>query len=169
MKKSICNRAKVDVHFSKKQNQTKGNKMAKKFFMAAMAAVLAVTFTACSSISTGTTVHGMKLSDSDVTTVPVHVNGEIWGVYLFGILPLMTGSSAAPGSTTLFKDTVRTAFPPPQRKSGVFDFKSPGSASRRGNCRLQKKDRLHQLKCNRSPLVRTASAERFHAFFMTLR
>ena len=107
MKKSICNRAKVDVHFSKKQNQTKGNKMAKKFFMAAMAAVLAVTFTACSSISTGTTVHGMKLSDSDVTTVPVHVNGEIWGVYLFGILPLMTGSSAAPGSMTLFKDTVR--------------------------------------------------------------
>ncbi len=94
MKKSICNRAKVDVHFSKKQNQTKGNKMAKKFFMAAMAAVLAVTFNACSSISTG-------------TTVPVHVNGEIWGVYLFGILPLMTGSSAAPGSTTLFKDTVR--------------------------------------------------------------
>ena len=74
--------------------------MAKKFFMAAMAAVLAVTFTACSSISTGTTVHGMKLSDSDVTTVPVHVNGEIWGVYLFGILPLMTGSSRIRSAST---------------------------------------------------------------------
>lgn len=56
---------------------------------------------------TGTTVHGMKLSDSDVTTVPVHLNGEIWGIYLFGLLPLMAGSSTSPGATTMFKDTVR--------------------------------------------------------------
>ena len=81
--------------------------MARKFFMAAMAATLAVVFTACSSIMTGTTVHGMKLSDSDVTTVPVHLNGEIWGIYLFGLLPLMAGSSTSPGATTMFKDTVR--------------------------------------------------------------
>ena len=81
--------------------------MARKFFMMAMAAALAVVFTACSSITPGTTVHGMKLSDSDVTTVPVHLNGEIWGIYLFGLLPLMAGSSTSPGSSTVFKDTVR--------------------------------------------------------------
>ena len=49
----------------------------------------------------------MKLSDSDVTTVPVHLNGEIWGIYLFGLLPLMARSSTSPGATTMFKDTVR--------------------------------------------------------------
>ena len=81
--------------------------MARKFFMMAMAAALAVVLTACSSIMHGTTVHGMKLSDSDVTTVPVHLNGEIWGIYLFGLLPLMAGSSTSPGSSTVFKDTVR--------------------------------------------------------------
>lgn len=85
----------------------KDQAMARKFFMMAMAAALAVVFTACSSIMPGTTVHGMKLSDSDVTTVPVHLNGEIWGIYLFGLLPLMAGSSTSPGSSTVFKDTVR--------------------------------------------------------------
>ena len=81
--------------------------MTRKIFTTVMSAALAVVFTACSSIMPGTTVQGKQLSDSDVTTVPVHLNGEIWGIYLFGLLPLMAGSSTSPGSSTVFKDTVR--------------------------------------------------------------
>ncbi len=79
----------------------------KKVFAAAMAVTLSVLFTACSSVSTGTNLHDMKLSESNDLETIAHLNGDVWGVYLFGILPLFTGSTATPGTCAVFKDTVR--------------------------------------------------------------
>lgn len=79
----------------------------KKVFSAAMAVTLSVLFTACSSVSTGTNLHDMKLSESNDLETIAHLNGDVWGVYLFGILPLFTGSTATPGTCAVFKDTVR--------------------------------------------------------------
>lgn len=79
----------------------------KKVFAAAMAVTLSVLFTACSSVTTGTNLHDMKLSESNELQTIAHLNGDVWGIYLFGILPLFTGSSATPGSCAVFKDTVR--------------------------------------------------------------
>ena len=81
--------------------------MMKKVFAAAMAATLSVLFTACSSVTTGTNLHDMKLSESNDLQTIAHLNGDVWGIYLFGILPLFTGSTATPGSCAVFKDTVR--------------------------------------------------------------
>ena len=81
--------------------------MMKKVFAAAMAVTLSVLFTACSSVSTGTNLHDMKLSESNDLETIAHLNGDVWGVYLFGILPLFTGSTATPGTCAVFKDTVR--------------------------------------------------------------
>ena len=81
--------------------------MMKKFFTAAMAVTLALTFTACSSLYTGTNLHEMKLAESESLHTIAHINAEVWGVYLFGILPLFTGSTASPGACAVFKDTVR--------------------------------------------------------------
>ena len=72
-----------------------------------MAVTLSVLFTACSSVSTGTNLHDMKLSESNDLETIAHLNGDVWGVYLFGILPLFTGSTATPGTCAVFKDTVR--------------------------------------------------------------
>lgn len=79
----------------------------KKVFAAAMAVTLSVLFTACSSVTTGTNLHDMKLSESNDLQTIAHLNGDVWGIYLFGILPLFTGSTATPGSCAVFKDTVR--------------------------------------------------------------
>ncbi len=79
----------------------------KKVFAAAMAVTLSVLFTACSSVTTGTNLHDMKLSESNELQTIAHLNGDVWGIYLFGILPLFTGSSATPGSCAVFKDTFR--------------------------------------------------------------
>ncbi len=79
----------------------------KKVFAAAMAVTLSVLFTACSSVTTGTNLHDMKLSESNELQTIAHLNGDVWGIYLFGILPLFTGSTATPGSCAVFKDTVR--------------------------------------------------------------
>ena len=79
----------------------------KKVFAAAMAVTLSVLFTACSSVTTGTNMHDMKLSESNELQTIAHLNGDVWGIYLFGILPLFTGSTATPGSCAVFKDTVR--------------------------------------------------------------
>ena len=81
--------------------------MMKKVFAAAMAVTLSVLFTACSSVTTGTNLHDMKLSESNDLQTIAHLNGDVWGIYLFGILPLFTGSTATPGSCAVFKDTVR--------------------------------------------------------------
>ena len=72
-----------------------------------MAVTLSVLFTACSSVTTGTNLHDMKLSESNELQTIAHLNGDVWGIYLFGILPLFTGSTATPGSCAVFKDTVR--------------------------------------------------------------
>ncbi len=71
---------------------------------AAVAAVFA--FSACSSVEFATTLNDQRLTESTNLTSLGHVNGEIWGIYLFDIA-LVTGSAANPGSMTCFNNTVR--------------------------------------------------------------
>ena len=98
--------------------------MMKKVFAAAMAVTLSVLFTACSSVTTGTNLHDMKLSESNDLQTIAHLNGDVWGIYLFGILPLFTGSTATPGSCAVFKDTVRldNAVSMLSKKAAALDF-----------------------------------------------
>ncbi|MBO4305315.1 MAG: hypothetical protein J6A21_12090 [Lentisphaeria bacterium] len=74
------------------------------FVLAAAAAVFA--FSACSSMEYATTLNDQRLTVSPELTSLGHVNGEIWGLYLFDIA-LLTGSSVRPGSMVCFNDTVR--------------------------------------------------------------
>lgn len=79
----------------------------KKFIMTAISAALALSFTACSSVRTGTNLHEIKLTETDNVQTIAHMHADVWGVYLFGLLPLFTGSTATPGACAIFKDTVR--------------------------------------------------------------
>ena len=74
------------------------------FVLAAAAAVFA--FSACSSMEYATTLNDQRLTASPELTSLGHVNGEIWGLYLFDIA-LLSGSSVRPGSMVCFNDTVR--------------------------------------------------------------
>ena len=79
----------------------------KKILMTAVSAALALAFTACSSVRTGTNLHDMKLTETDNVQTIAHMHADVWGVYLFGLLPLFTGSTTTPGACAIFKDTVR--------------------------------------------------------------
>ena len=81
--------------------------MMKKIFMTAVSAALALAFTACSSVRTGTNLHEIKLTETDNVQTIAHMQADVWGVYLFGLLPLFTGSTSTPGTCAIFKDTVR--------------------------------------------------------------
>ena len=80
--------------------------MLKKVMIAAAAAVVALSFTACSSIQVATTLNNEKITTAENATSLAHINGEIWGIYLFSI-PLFTGSSTQPGRCADFSDTVQ--------------------------------------------------------------
>lgn len=79
----------------------------KRILMTAVSAALALAFTACSSVRTGTNLHEIKLTETDNVQTIAHMHADVWGVYLFGILPLFTGSTTTPGACAVFKDTVR--------------------------------------------------------------
>ena len=79
----------------------------KKILMTAVSAALALAFTACSSVRTGTNLHEIKLTETDNVQTIAHMHADVWGVYLFGLLPLFTGSTSTPGACAIFKDTVR--------------------------------------------------------------
>ncbi|MBR2365165.1 MAG: hypothetical protein IKA79_08175 [Lentisphaeria bacterium] len=80
--------------------------MLKKMMFALVAAAAVFTFSACSSVEYATTLNDQRLSASPELTSLGHVNGEIWGIYLFDIA-LVTGSSDRPGNMVCFSDTVR--------------------------------------------------------------
>ena len=80
--------------------------MLRKIMIAAVAAVAALSFTACSSIQVATTLNNEKITTAENATSLAHLNGEIWGIYLFSI-PLFTGSSTQPGRCAVFSDTVQ--------------------------------------------------------------
>lgn len=80
--------------------------MLKKMLTVFAAVAILVTFTACSSVEFATSLNDQRLTASTELTSLGHVNGEIWGIYLFDIA-LVTGSAANPGSMTCFNNTVR--------------------------------------------------------------
>ena len=80
--------------------------MLKKMMVVFAAAAAVFTFSACSSVEYATTLNDLRLTPSSELTSLGHVNGEIWGLYLFDIA-LVTGSATKPGNMTPFNDTVR--------------------------------------------------------------
>lgn len=80
--------------------------MLKKMLVVFVAVAAVITFSACSSMEYATTLNDQRLTASHELTSLGHVNGEIWGIYLFDIA-LVTGSASSPGSMTCFTDTVR--------------------------------------------------------------
>ncbi len=91
----------------KKRTKQEDMRMLKKILIVMAAATLAAGFTACSSVQVATTLNGQKLTEVDTAQTMGHLNGDIWGIYLFN-LPLFTGSSAQTGRCAIFKDTVQT-------------------------------------------------------------
>ncbi len=79
--------------------------MLKKMFAAGAAVMVAAALAGCSSMDTGTSLNGEKLTLPDSTNV-AHLNGNAWGVYFFG-LPLFAGSTSYPGTCAIFKDTIQ--------------------------------------------------------------
>ena len=80
--------------------------MFRKIMISAAAAAAALAFTACSSIQVATTLNNEKITTVENATSLAHLNGEIWGIYLFSI-PLFSGSSTQPGKCAIFTDTVQ--------------------------------------------------------------
>lgn len=78
----------------------------KKMMMLIAAAAAVLVMAGCSSIDVATTLNNQKLTDVPNAASLAHLNGDIWGVYLFN-LPLFTGSSKQPGRCAVFTDTVR--------------------------------------------------------------
>lgn len=67
------------------------------------ATLLLALLAGCSSVSTSRQLYGQELSAEGETIA--HVHASSWGVYLL-MLPLFTGSTAAPGTTVFGADTV---------------------------------------------------------------
>lgn len=79
--------------------------MLKKIIAAGAAVMVAAALAGCSSVDTGTSLNGIKLTNPETTNV-AHINGYTWGIYFFG-LPLFAGSTSHPGTCAVFKDTVQ--------------------------------------------------------------
>lgn len=79
--------------------------MFKKMMIALMCVGGLIALSACSSVQIATTLNNQKLTVGEGTSMG-HINGEIWGVYLFNV-PLVSGSSTKPGNPVYFTDTVK--------------------------------------------------------------
>jgi hypothetical protein len=79
--------------------------MLKKMIAVGAAVMVAAALAGCSSIDTGTSLNGEKLTLPESTNV-AHLNGYAWGIYFFG-LPLFAGSTSHPGTCAIFKDTIQ--------------------------------------------------------------
>ena len=108
-----------------------------KKMMVLIAAAVVLAMTGCSSIDVATTFNNVKITDVPNAGSLAHLNGDIWGIYLFN-LPLFTGSSKQPGRCAVFTDTVRVdnAVSMITRKASadfegttVTDIKTPISSS----------------------------------------
>ena len=78
----------------------------KKIMMLLLCAGMLAVLTGCTSVVTTNRFNDMRMGNPKTNQL-VQVNAEIWGVYLFGFLPLFAGSATVPGNTTLFTNTVR--------------------------------------------------------------
>lgn len=80
--------------------------MLKKF----IAAMLIISFSGvslfgCSTLKTGKELNGQMLTATNDEPV-AHIYGDTWGLYLFPLIPVITGDTDSPGSMTFFNDTV---------------------------------------------------------------
>lgn len=77
----------------------------KKMMLFISVAAVGLLFAGCASVEAvqGANLSGEKISNSG--TPIAHLNAQNWGIYLFSI-PLLTGSTEAPGSIAVLKDTV---------------------------------------------------------------
>lgn len=80
--------------------------MLKQFAAAVAALVLGAFFAGCSSFQTATNLNDVKLTTEPGKTSIAHVHGEVWGVYLLGVIPFFTGSTITPGSCAMFENNV---------------------------------------------------------------
>ena len=77
----------------------------KKIMLFASALAAGQLLSACASVEIvkDKNLSGQKIANSGTTLA--HVDAQNWGIYLFTI-PLLTGSTANPGSIDVLKDTV---------------------------------------------------------------
>ena len=77
----------------------------KKIMLFASALAAGLLLSACASVEIvkDKNLSGQKIANSGTTLA--HVDAQNWGIYLFTI-PLLTGSTANPGSIDVLKDTV---------------------------------------------------------------
>ena len=79
--------------------------MFKKMMTALVCAAGIIALSGCSSVQISTTLNDQRLVMGEGTSMG-HINGEIWGVYLFNV-PIVSGSSTKPGNPVYFTDTVK--------------------------------------------------------------
>ena len=61
--------------------------------------------TGCSSVESGTKFSGMYVTENKAVPV-AHINGNVWGAYLFGVMPFLAGNTFNVGKSAYFKDTI---------------------------------------------------------------
>ena len=59
----------------------------------------------CASVNVARNLNGQQLTTSGDAPI-AHLNGDIYGYYLFGVWPLVTGDPADPDGTAWFTNTV---------------------------------------------------------------
>ncbi|MFA7231615.1 MAG: hypothetical protein WC071_10130 [Victivallaceae bacterium] len=78
----------------------------KKVLVIAFTAAAALAITGCSSVQTTNKLNGLSIASQPKTQTVAHVNANISGLYLFSVIPLISGSANSPGKAALFSDTV---------------------------------------------------------------
>ncbi len=78
----------------------------KKIIALCFCTAMVIVLTGCSSVQTTQRLNHMR-TGAPPKDDPVQVHVMIDGVYLFGFIPLISGSANTPGKTTMFMNTVR--------------------------------------------------------------
>lgn len=79
----------------------------KKLLVLSLAALASiVVFTGCTSIEYAEKFNSLPVGDSSNNAPLAHINVRITGMYLFGCLPIVTGSAASTGKCAGFSDNV---------------------------------------------------------------
>jgi len=78
--------------------------MIKLFCPLCILVILGLLIASCSSVSEVSDFKNQKI-ELVKTQDSTHINTYIWGYYLFGFYPIVSGSDENPGSTTFFRDT----------------------------------------------------------------
>ncbi len=77
----------------------------KKTLLLSVVGLATAIMTGCSSVESGTKFSGMYVTENKAVPL-AHINGTVWGVYMFGALPLFSGNTFNIGKSAYFKDTI---------------------------------------------------------------